>query len=138
MTRYIDADALLERMKRTPRYFDIKHDIEQMPTADVVPREEVDKLIYKLECLLCHATFGRLSKHTYDLRTMETVVTDCMNETYNEAVAYGYKNCAAEIFEEIEPLIEHTAFADCWSEGGFKSDVAALKKKYTEGNEYES
>lgn len=36
MPRYIDADELLERMKRTPRYFDVKHDIEEMPTADVV------------------------------------------------------------------------------------------------------
>lgn len=36
MPRYIDADALLKRLKRTPRYFDLKYDIEQMPTADVV------------------------------------------------------------------------------------------------------
>jgi rubrerythrin len=40
MPRYIDADELLARLKRTPRYFDVKFDIEQMPTADVVPRSE--------------------------------------------------------------------------------------------------
>lgn len=40
---------------------------------------------------------------------------------------------AREIFEEIERLIEITAFADCWSEGGFKKDLAKLKKKYTGG-----
>lgn len=36
MSRYIDADALLEKMKRTNRYFAVKFDIEEMPTADVV------------------------------------------------------------------------------------------------------
>ena len=51
-------------------------------TTDVMPESEVDEpiytdeLIYKLECLLCHATGNRLSKHTYDLRTMESAVTD--------------------------------------------------------------
>ena len=51
MTRYIDADALLERMKRTPRYFDIKYDIEATPTADVVPRSNEGA-----ECPICHGT----------------------------------------------------------------------------------
>ena len=46
MPRYIDADALLERMKHTPRYFDIKFDIEQMPTADVVPRNKGHWMTY--------------------------------------------------------------------------------------------
>lgn len=40
MGRYIDVDKFLERMKRTPRYFDIKGDVESMPLADVVPRVE--------------------------------------------------------------------------------------------------
>jgi hypothetical protein len=47
MARLIDADALLEKMKGTPRYFDVKFDIEEMPTAydvtKVVERLEVEK-----------------------------------------------------------------------------------------------
>lgn len=39
-------------------------------------KENNEKLIYKLECLLCHATGGLLSKHTYELRVMESAVTD--------------------------------------------------------------
>lgn len=35
--RLIDADALLEKMKRTYRYFDIKFDVEEAPTIDAVP-----------------------------------------------------------------------------------------------------
>ena len=35
--RLIDADALLEKMKRTSRYFDVLFDVEEMPTVDAVP-----------------------------------------------------------------------------------------------------
>jgi hypothetical protein len=34
--RLIDANALLEKLKRTPRYFNIKFDIEEAPTVDAV------------------------------------------------------------------------------------------------------
>lgn len=34
--RLIDADALLEKMKKTDRYFNIKFDIEDAPTVDAV------------------------------------------------------------------------------------------------------
>jgi hypothetical protein len=44
MARYIDADLFLEKMKKTNRYFDVKFDIEEMPTAEVVPKSEVDDL----------------------------------------------------------------------------------------------
>ena len=35
--RLIDADAFLEKMKRTSRYFDAVFDVEEMPTVDAVP-----------------------------------------------------------------------------------------------------
>lgn len=34
--RLIDADVLLEKMKKTDRYFNIKFDIEDAPTVDAV------------------------------------------------------------------------------------------------------
>lgn len=34
--RLIDADALLKKMKRTNRYFDVLFDVEEMPTVDAV------------------------------------------------------------------------------------------------------
>jgi hypothetical protein len=88
-------------------------------------REQIEELIYKLECLLCHATGGRLSKHTYDLGTMESVATDCINETYNDGYGEGYKDCANEIFEEI--------YEDCFDQFGYidYEKLAELKKKYT-------
>lgn len=35
MAKYIDRDAFLAKMKRTDRYFMVRYDIEEMPTADV-------------------------------------------------------------------------------------------------------
>lgn len=37
MAECIDRDAFLEHMKKTNRYFDVKHDIESFPAADVAP-----------------------------------------------------------------------------------------------------
>ena len=47
--RLIDADALLEKMKRTSRYFDVVFDVEEMPTVDAV---EV------VRCRECKYRFG--------------------------------------------------------------------------------
>ena len=41
MSRYIDADLLLEKLKSTPRYFNVKFDIENAPTADVIIKENL-------------------------------------------------------------------------------------------------
>lgn len=35
--RPIDADALLEKMHRTSRYFSVVYDVDAMPTLDVAP-----------------------------------------------------------------------------------------------------
>lgn len=58
-----------------------------------VRRKKYDKLmddyeeaIYKFECLLCHATGNRLSKHTYSLSVMARAVCDHIEDVCNEAV----------------------------------------------------
>ena len=105
--------------------------IRKIPTADVVAKSEVEKIIGKFECFLCHVTGSRLSKHTYDLRTMETVATDCINETYNDGYGEGYKDCAREIFEEIECFIETSSLCSL-DQQEVLDYIAELKKKYTE------
>ena len=66
---------------------------------DLIKRQkaEIEELIEKLECLLCHSTDGRLSKHTYSLKTMELEVTDTMNRNYND----GYDEAIKEFAEMI-------------------------------------
>lgn len=105
-------------------------------TADVVAKSEADKLIGKFECFLCHVTGSRLSKHTYDLRTMETVATDCINEAYNDGYGEGYKECAREIFEEIESIsYDFPIYGNVNTVILSERDLAFIKKKYTEETE---
>jgi hypothetical protein len=65
---------------------------------------ENEELIYKLECLLCHATGGKLSKHTYPLDTMESCVNDTIqdycDEAIEEAKAEAYKECIEKVKEK--------------------------------------
>lgn len=132
---YIKREALLNALKEERKKGNfvftskwIKEMMDDLPGADVAPKSEVEELICKLECFLCHVTGGRLSKHTYDLKTMETVATDCINETYNDGYGAGYKDCAREIFEEIEKLHLHVTN---------EFDVrryAELKKKHLKGD----
>lgn len=116
----------------TYAYMGVKYDTEKcehyMP-ADAAP--EVEELIYKLECLLCHATGGKLSKHTYDLRTMESVVTDYVNDTYWDAYAEAKKEVSREIFAEIDSMIFGTIIPDDCAIISI-ARLAELKKKYTE------
>ena len=58
-----------------------------------VSRKKYDKLmsdyeevVYKFECLLCHATGNRISKHTYNLSVMERAVCDHITDVCNETV----------------------------------------------------
>lgn len=151
MTRYIDADKLkgefCEACATHKRYhlsveecraeerpdrkwcFKMRL-IDNAPTADVAPRAEVEELIYKLEYLLCHATGGRLSKHTYDLRTMETAVTDYLDESYCEGKEEGYKNAKAEVAREIFEALDKKIFHHIPDLYTFEI-YTELKKKYT-------
>lgn len=119
--RYIDADELLERMQRTPRYFDIKHDIEAMPTADVVPRSNEGA-----ECPVCHGT-GRIG--TSDWLTKHISAKQLAKEKAEAVAEYDRHlkaEVAREIFEEIEDVINNIGYFD-------ELDFEALKKKYTGG-----
>ena len=49
--RLIDADAFLEKMKRTSRYFDVVFDIEEMPTVDAVPVVRCEKCVLHGNCI---------------------------------------------------------------------------------------
>ena len=50
-----------------------------------VSRKKYNELVYKLECLLCHATGGRYSKATYSLPTMCKMVNDHVDRCIEDA-----------------------------------------------------
>ena len=135
MARYIDADALAKNGWHLERSGISNVTLQTMsladvPTADVVPKSEVERLIGKFECFLCHATGGRLSKYTYDLGTMESVATDCINETYNDGYGEGYKDCARGILAELETKAPFFCENQIAYEH-FNEELAELKKRNT-------
>ena len=65
--RLIDVDAFLEKMKRTSRYFDVKFDIEEMPTIDAVTIVRCKDCIRRYdtdECPMCFLIEGNYCEHT--------------------------------------------------------------------------
>ena len=65
--RLIDVDAFLEKMKRTSRYFDVKFDIEEMPTIDAVTVVRCKDCIRRYdtdECPMCHLIEGKYYEYT--------------------------------------------------------------------------
>ena len=65
--RLIDVDAFLEKMKRTSRYFDVKFDIEEMPTIDAVPVvrcEDCTRRYDTDECPMCFLIEGKYYEYT--------------------------------------------------------------------------
>ena len=65
--RLIDVDAFLEKMKRTSRYFDVKFDIEEMPTIDAVPVVRCKDCIRRYdtdECPMCFLSEGKYYEYT--------------------------------------------------------------------------
>ena len=136
MTRYIDADALIEKMsdliaetwgKGLGRswwsHSVILKDnfirlIKQAPTADVVPKSEVERLEAEVERLK-----GILTSYALQYGTAtdkEVFLRDAKTEV------------AREIFAEIEQLLKRTCEKGYC--GSISDLLAELKKKYTEGN----
>ena len=65
--RLIDVDAFLEKIKRTSRYFDVKFDIEEMPTIDAAPVVRCKDCIRRYdtdECPMCFLIEGKYYEYT--------------------------------------------------------------------------
>lgn len=65
--RLIDVGAFLEKMKRTSRYFDVKFDIEEMPTIDAVTVVRCKDCIRRYdtdECPMCFLIEGKYCEYT--------------------------------------------------------------------------
>ena len=95
--RLIDADAFLEKMKRTSRYFDVVFDVEEMPTIDAVPVVRCRKCKYwddedgKLQCS-DGVLFARCKIHNYLLDGRHTGW--CPTE--NDFCSYGERKEGAD------------------------------------------
>ena len=165
MARYIDADSLYRRVKtHTNPYgkptLDYKSGVKvleminQEPTADVVPKSEVERLTINMNAY--GLTAKRLAEENesleIELENMRRNLGDA-REGWNDAeceverltveleamrgAANSYKmhyeNLAREIFEEIEKWLvnEYVPYIRGYS-NSLSRNLAELKKKYTE------
>lgn len=160
MARYIDADSLLEQISKKKcevgkiRYLDgfndglmrVRSIISAAPTADVVPKSEVDLYRHQVDELEDElaSTYDKLedamrgAANSYKMHYENSMKEIERLKDYNTNVAFkhyfdGRKEAAREIFEEIES--KKIFLKDCVGNMGvvvlFK-DISELKKKYTE------
>ena len=121
MARYIDADALKERLEDFSKWcrdgrkqgvdFVLDCPLPNMPTADVAPKSEVEWLEKENARLL------NLSE--YNRSAIEQDITDAKAEV------------AREIFEDIEKHECHGIAGQAVMYMIFAEEYAELKKKYT-------
>ena len=84
MAKYIDRNAFLEHMKKTNRYFDVKHDIENFPAADVAP-----------------VVHGRWVYHNFGTICSECRKSAIFDEREQQAETEFCPHCGAKMGEEV-------------------------------------
>ena len=134
MARYIDADWIYEKVENRYRLSSgIEHRCERdlldlicsAPTADVVPKSEVDTWYQ-----LYHSI-----KEELKLEKMYHRETENLCDRYCIESQQAKKQVAREIFEEIEKLSYRFMNDKHYIFGDMVWDIAELKKKYTEGKD---
>lgn len=145
MARYIDADKLntRERGNNSQRtvWREIKYIVDNAPTADVVPKSEVERLERQLEpfkevqCFTCkHYDIGHDHVPCYyceDYNKYIWLSADADTEVTTSTCKETRQKVAREIFEEIERLMENNEVYFRQTDE-MQEEFAELKKKYTE------
>lgn len=120
MARYIDADKFTERIKVSPAFCNINDGLllqrvvidllNNAPTADVVPKSEVERLQKILDSYALQ--YGTVKDQ-------------------QDVIDKANQELASEIFEEIEKIAcVYKLDGDFYLDNGIYTE---LKKKYTEG-----
>ena len=103
-----DAEIVIKALKEILELMLCEGDLQKTSTIshtiDLINRlqEECDELAYKLGCLLCHATGGKLSKHTYPLAVMESYVNDTIQDYCEEATEEAYTDFAESLKKDFD------------------------------------
>ena len=114
MPRYIDADKVMEEINRIGGHnlcewetIGVKALIDRQPTADVVPKSEVERLVDKW------IGEENLTQDEKTLRLIEQLRDEAkryeryyFNHEYDKLIAEAKAEVAREIFEEIEKYTE--------------------------------
>ena len=116
-----DLDALSEKMKGTNRYFDIKFDIDEMPTIDpetfpIVKelRAENKKLTEALGDFFAIDFMNKLDKVEKERDAAINDLRDCAVENYAECIYCSHRN-------EVTVLCQDCIYGSNWEwRGGVK------------------
>ena len=140
MARYIDAEELKKRAYPFPCAIGVEYavsvrQIDETPTADVVPKSEEGA-----ECPTCYGT-GRIGTTNWLTKNMtKKQIAEEKAQAIAEHEQHIKAEVAREIFEEIENAHEECIHIDPSTNIGyllqtkFEHKLAELKKKYTEVN----
>ena len=147
MARYIDADVLKKRLGEIGYEADdlyamginrgldrAETAVDMIPTADVVPKSEVEELI-TLNSQLEATIFGQreeIKKLEKALR--KSLPSYCQVISEEKAIELGKEYGRREVAREIFAAIEN-AWSTTYYESEFEERLAELEKKYTEGSD---
>ena len=101
-----EALDLINRQKDKIKEFDEKLIIQQglidYQKAEIERlKKNYEELIYKTECLLCHATGNKFSKYTYTTQEMISFVDDYIQDCCDEAVEEAKEAVKSEAIKEF-------------------------------------
>ena len=144
MPRYIDADLFERKMNYILKTYvqsptltkKFKDALESVPTADVVPKSEVDQLKKALE-----AQDAEYSQALHDKAREYNMVVDkiCLehraeyarlHEAHQEELAKAKREVARKIFADMELLIDKYSLEPNYLLLHLKKDIAEFKKQH--------
>ncbi len=139
MARYIDAEMLVKSIEKRRLVFKdtitvaealaaqgkvIRAEIENAPTADVVPRSEYEKLAFQFRELDIECDRLEKVEEQYNKLKSEVEELKKIYQTYNKAIKHERQELAREIFAEVERfLFKNKTLINI-------TDFAELKKKH--------
>ena len=129
---------LINRQKDKIKEFDEKLIIQQglidYQKAEIERlNKNYEELIYKTECLLCHATGNKFSKYTYTIQEMLSFVDDYIQDCCDEAVEETKATAKSEAIKEFaKRLKDNYCFTDRWGKIIPISTVDTLVKEMTD------
>lgn len=135
MARYINADKTMEEIERIGGHnlcewdtIGVKALIDRQPTADIVPKSEVEELLTRL-----NNAYEKIDMAEDDVERLEQE-NEALKDT-NEHLAVLLAEAKSEVAREIFAEI----YEDCFDQFGYidYAAFAELKKKYTEGTKNE-
>lgn len=94
---------IAERHEKDARelFVDCKRQLEEAKAEIERLNKNYEELIYKTECLLCHATGNKFSKYTYTTQEMLSFVDDYIQDCCDEAIEETKVTAKSEAIKEF-------------------------------------